>query len=145
MKKNIRGVTVIELLIVITIISLIGITVIPIGAGFLGRNALRNKTSELLSSIRIAQLNSISGKSGGPWGVKVDSSYITLFQGSSYESRNASLDKKFAIPASIVITSTEIIFSAVDGTPSISPTINITGGTDSRSLIINQLGVVDVF
>lgn len=145
LSKTNLGVTFIELIMIVAFVSIIGATAIPIGSGFLVRNHLRNKTSELVSSLRTAQLNSLSGKENSQWGVNIESNSMVLFKGSSFIGRDQSFDELFTIPASITITPVEVVFDKVTGNPNTAATITIqSNANDIRTVAINQVGVVDV-
>ena len=70
--NSIRGVSFVELILVVAIILLVAVSGFSLSSSFLTRNNLTNDTNELVSSFRTAQLNAISGKVGGRWGVNVD-------------------------------------------------------------------------
>ena len=65
-----KGVTLIELLLVISIFLIVGVTSGSIASNFLVRNNLQNKVNEVVSTLRVAQLNSISSKGVNSLGVK---------------------------------------------------------------------------
>jgi prepilin-type N-terminal cleavage/methylation domain-containing protein len=135
-----RGITLIELLVVIAIIAILGATTIPVGSGFLIRNNFANKQNELISSLRTAQLNSISGKENRQWGVEISSSTIKM-----YAVGDSSFDQSFNIPSSLSITTDTIVFDLLTGNPDATANLTISSsGGDSRSISVNQLGVVNV-
>ena len=142
--RNKKGVSIIELLIVIAIISVIGVTVIPIGAGFLERNTARNKVNEVVESLRVARINAMSGKNDSQWGTTVTASEIVLFQGDSYATRNPDYDISYSVPQSVNITTFEVIFDEITGNPNQTLTINIISDLTSRVVQLNELGVVNV-
>jgi len=135
-----RGITLIELLVVIAIIAILGATTIPVGSGFLIRNNFANKQNELISSLRTAQLNSIYGKENRQWGVEISSSTIKM-----YAVGDSSFDQSFNIPSSLSITTDTIVFDLLTGNPDATANLTISSsGGDSRSISVNQLGVVNV-
>ncbi len=135
-----KGVTLIELLLVIAIIALLGATTIPVGSGFLIRNQFHNKQNELISSLRTAQLNSLSGKGNRQWGVDISASTIKM-----YAVGDANFDQSFNIPGSISITQDTIIFQKLTGNPDATATLTVSSnGGDSKTITVNQLGVVNV-
>lgn len=137
------GFSLIELILVISIIGIIAGTTIPIGSSFLARNYLHNKTNELMTSLRNAQINSLAGKQNGQWGVYVGNDQIVLFQGASFASRDQVFDQSFSIPASVSISSGEIVFD-INGLPNQSISFNLSTNTgDSRTVSVNQLGAVN--
>ena len=140
------GFTLIELILVVSIISIISVMYSSVGTGFLIRNSTQNTTNELISSLRIAQLNSIVAKRGMPWGVRVESEQIVLFVGDSYSERDPTFDEVFNVASSITISPqpVEVNFEELTGnsTPvDISITNNIG---DSSTISVNEVGIVDV-
>ena len=146
-KKNVRyshyflkGFTLVELLLVIAIIAIVGATAIPIGSSFLVRTHVKNKTNELVSSLRTAQINSINGKADSQWGVSVANSKITL-----YANNNTALNQVFSIPTTISITQNSILFDKITGTPNAPKTFTITSNIGKTTTVtVNEIGTVDV-
>ncbi len=143
--KSIRGFTLIELLMVIAIVAILGATVIPVGSAFLVRNHLKNKTNEVAATARIARLNSLSGKEGSKWGLKIAGGEIVLFKGDSYAARDAAFDQRYRLPQSITATATELTFDVLTGNASSTATINISSNLgDANVVTINEVGTVNV-
>ena len=94
-----EGFTIIEILIVIAIMAILGAAASPLYSNFLVRTYFRNKTNELVASLRTAQLNTIAGKEGSRWGVHISSSEIIMFKGASYVVPGTAFDYKYSIPA----------------------------------------------
>lgn len=141
-----QGVTLIELLLVVAITLVVGVAVVPLGAGFLVRNQLENKTNEIVSSLRTAQLNSISGKEQSSWGATITSNKIIMFRGSTYSSPGTVFDQSFDVPQSISITAVEIVFDRLTGNPNAPATITLTSNTgDNSTVVVNEVGTVDVY
>lgn len=138
------GISIIEIILVIAIVAIIGAATIPLGAQFLNRNSLKNKTNELVTSLNIAQINAMSGKDDSRWGVTVSGNQIVMFQGDSYSTRNSTFDVTYTIPASVSITSFEVVFSKVTGDPDSAQNITVSSSQGSKQVQVNQLGVVDV-
>ncbi len=139
-----RGFTIIELLLVVSIISILAVVTSSVGSGFLVRNATKNTTQQLISDLRIAQLNSVSGKRDSSWGVKVGSKRIVLFKGSSYSTRDQSLDEVFIVGSAININDAEVVFQKITGnTAQAVLTISNNVG-ESTNVSVNEVGSVNV-
>ena|SRR3989344_7482496 len=144
-KGKSRGVSIIELLLVVAIVTILAIPTAAVGSNFLTRNNLQNKTNEVVSSLRIAQIGSISGKEDSRWGVTVTPNQIVLFKGDTYILRDPLFDQTFSIPGSISITNFEVVFDKVTGNPSSTWLINVSNDIgESNSVSINEIGIVDV-
>ena len=138
--KSESGFSIIELILVIAIIALVGAATIPVASGFLVRNSFRNKTNELVSSLRTAQINSINGKEDRQWGVEISTSNIKM-----YAVGVTDFDQIFSIPASISITQDTIVFEKLIGNPDTVAAIIVSSGAgDSSTVTVNQVGTVNV-
>lgn len=137
--------TLIELLVVITILGILGLAASPIYNNFLISTYYHNKLDEITTSLNTARTNTLSGKSDSQWGVHLSSTTITLFQGSSYASRNSDFDQNYKVPASITLSgTTDIIFTKPLGFPSSTASLTISSANDSATISVNQYGTVDV-
>jgi len=126
-----KGVTLIELLLVIS--------------NFLVRNNLQNKVNEVVSTLRTAQLNSISSKGDSRWGVTATTDDIILFRGDSYASRDPTYDEKFSIPKSVTVTSFEVAFNKLTGNPNQVLTVILSNNIgESYTVSLNEVGIVDL-
>lgn len=137
---NSKGITIIELLLVVVIISTLGVMAVSFYARFLTQNAVDNTTIQLVNSLRKAQIYSMTGKQNGVWGVKytISPKEITL-----YLIGNSGFDESFSVSSNIEINNfTDIAFSKVTGIPSLSPTITIVGDNNSNTIVVNGQGVV---
>lgn len=135
-----RGFTVVELILVIAIVAFLGATVVPIGSSFLVTTHFKNKTNELVSSLRTAQINSMNSKANRQWGVEVTASQIRL-----YADGDAAFSQTYSIPDTVNITQDTVVFSKLTGNPDSPTTFTITNTTgDSVTVTVNEVGTVDV-
>lgn len=138
-----RGVTIIELLLVVVIISTLGIFSASFYARFLTQNEVGNTVDRLIGSFRKAQVYSMMGKQNGTWGVRYTTSpkKITL-----YLSGNSAFDEDFSVNDNITISGfSDISFTRVTGLPSGASfplTITITGGNNTKTIQMSSQGVV---
>jgi len=134
------GLTIIELLLVIAIVSIIGLMSASFYSRFLNQNTVENTVNQLVGSFRKAQIYSMMGKQNNTWGVRYTESpkKITL-----YLSENSGFDETFSVNNNITISGfTDISFARITGLPSAAPTITITGGNNNKIITINSQGVV---
>lgn len=139
-----QGFSLIEILLVVALTAILGVSVVTVGQRFLVNNHLENKSNELVWLLNTARLNSISGKESSLWGVAVTNSEMIAFKGSSYADRDQAFDLTFAVPTSLGISTGEVVFAAVTGEPDSPLSYTITGQGASHSITVNDLGVVDV-
>ena len=117
---NEKGFTLVELLVVITIVVVLG------GIAAVSFNTSRNvrdlqtSAQNTLAVIRLAQSKTLAGENDSSWGVHVQSNQITLFAGDT--SGGATFTQSYALPPSIEITNialngggSDIIFNRVTG------------------------------
>lgn len=140
-----KGVSLIELLLVISLIVIVGASSYSYGSASISRNNLRNKTNEIISSLRSAQINSISGKNGSVWGVSVGNGKIVMFMGPIYSEPGTDFDVEYSIPSTIQVTPAEVVFGKLEGNPSQPVTITVSNNLgESNIIVVNEVGIVDV-
>lgn len=110
-----RGITLIEITIIIFIISIITVIVFTNLSGFRNDQALRNTTSEIVSLLNKAKQNTLSSVNSTNYGVHFESNKMVLFTGSNYSS--SASDNEV------------VIFNNVVSIPSVGG-LNIGGGSD---------------
>lgn len=138
--KNSNGLTLIELLLVVTIMLTLGVMSISFYSRFLTQNAIDNNTTQLAGSFRKAQIYSMMGKQNGIWGVKYGSNKITL-----YLSGKPAFDENYSVNENITISGfSDISFARITGLPigTTPVTISIASGSNSKTITINSQGVV---
>lgn len=139
-----KGFAFVELLIVIAIIAILLALTIPLGIRFYSRQQFGSTTEEVIQALRRAQLKSMS-QTDYSFGVYVGSGqtgqYI-LFRGDSYDSRDD--EEIFDISSNISFSGLpEIVFSKLEGIPSVTGDIILTNDGDSRTININGRGRVN--
>lgn len=151
-----RGFSLLELLLVMTIISTVTLISVPFYARFLTQNTVANATDQLVNSLRKAQMYSMMGKqsnncTGAPcnWGVNYTGNTITLYLGNSFANRTQTFDERFSVSTSVSITSstetTDWNFTRVTGFANNTPaTITISGtGNQTKTLSVIGQGTVN--
>ncbi len=144
-KITVRGFTLPEMLLSVTLLTIIGGMVIPSYHTFIVRNDLDIATMTLAQNLRRAQALSQSSDGDMTWGVRLGVGSILVYKGSSYVSRDVDFDENTQIPKSIVPTGlAEVTFSKVIGVPSATGTFTLTSqANEKRNVTINEKGMVD--
>lgn len=166
MSKLNKGFSLIELLIAISLITVLAGFAIPSFSEFNRRQILKQAASQIVSDIRTMQNNANSGVGGRIWGITFttgeDSYYLfkctELGTGNSCAEDCASPitkvceDKFFDGNVTASSTGTYIftsipgkVYNTADGTPPIPPitsaeTITVTDGIDTQTITINAVG-----
>jgi len=142
-----RGVTIIELLLVVAIMSTLGILSASFYARFLNQNEVGNTVDRFVGSFRKAQVYSMMGKQNSNWGVHYASNTITLYKGSSFGIDTA-FDEEFTVNSNVSVGGfTDLNFTKVTGipgmgNPSTTATITISAENNSKTITVNSQGVV---
>lgn len=149
--RNKRGVTLLELLLVVAIMSTMSVMTVAFYSRFFNQNAVDNTVDQLVGSFRKAQQYAMMGKQGsnciGPpcnWGVNYLSNTITLYLGNSFANRTQAFDEKFTVNSSINLGAfSDINFTHATGLPAGAQALTITGPNNiSKNLTVNAQGVV---
>ncbi|HZE87879.1 MAG TPA: prepilin-type N-terminal cleavage/methylation domain-containing protein [Methylomirabilota bacterium] len=138
------GFTLIELMVVMSLIASLGFLSTGFYARFYSQNNVANVVDQLTGELHKAQIYSMIGKQKEAWGVHNGATQIVLFQGNTYATRNSALDEQFTVNNIIVISGfTDIIFTRMTGTPSATPTITITGKNSTKTIVVTSQGAVN--
>jgi len=153
--KNIKnkGISIVETLIVICIISVVVAIIIPNLSEFRNQQVLKNTTEDVVSLINEARNNTISSKNSNAYGVHFQSDRAILFSGLSFvpsvDNKQIDFDSAVLIPGTGGINLTgggsDIIFNRITGDTVNNGTIVIQLANDSsRQKIINIsiLGII---
>ena len=140
-----RGITIIELLLVISITTILSAASVPIASNFMVRSYFRDGKDAVVSQLYTSKINSMTNKENSPWGVNTTSSQITVFKGTSYAARDTDFDKNFNTPNSITISSGEVVFAQHSGNLSSAASFTISSNLgDSDTVNVNLVGNIDV-
>lgn len=142
-----RGFTFVEILVVLGVIGLLTGLAIPFYQTFYIDSQLDNTTSELIQTLRRAQLKAMASEDDQTFGVHLEQRRFVLFKGSTYNPSD-SYNEATQLPNTLTLTSgvgPNIVFNQLKGT-----TINIGNITissvNNRSQIIsiNEVGRINV-
>jgi prepilin-type N-terminal cleavage/methylation domain-containing protein len=139
-----KGVSIIELLLVIALIAIIAAGSAPIYTSFLTRQQQRNKVAELVSSLNMARVSAEAGRNDSDWGVFANNDEITLFSGPSYAGRDQSLDVTYGVPPAVSITNNEVLFERPDGEADSSAVFVVSVGSETETVTVNVDGTVSL-
>lgn len=143
--KNSRGFTLLEVLLVISLISFIGALGAPYFLSFQTKSDLDLTALTVAHNLRRAQLLSQGVDGDSPWGVYVQNGSITLFRGLTYATRNQTYDQIIEIAPTLSVSGLqEVVFSKLHGEPTSTGTITLDSTINqSKSLTINSKGMVE--
>lgn len=138
-----RGFTLIEVLLSISIIGLITGLSLPVYHSFAVRNDLDVAAQNVAESLRRAQVFSRGMSGDDSWGISLQSSSIVLFKGGTYATRDPAYDETTYLSSAISKSGlSEVVFTKRNGNPLTSGTVTLTSGGDSIIVTINDKGTV---
>jgi prepilin-type N-terminal cleavage/methylation domain-containing protein len=151
--KDIRGFTVLELILVIAIFAILFSSTAVVFGNMLNENRLASKGYEIVQSLREARTDAVSQKENSKWGVYLDTStdpdsYV-VFKGDSYALRDPSFDLAVNFPTSVMISNIdiaggdEIVFGKRSGETENTGSFSLTTEDEQFNITVNQLGLID--
>ncbi|MEK7184149.1 MAG: prepilin-type N-terminal cleavage/methylation domain-containing protein [Patescibacteria group bacterium] len=139
-----QGFTLLEVLLVVSIISVIAGFAIPVFQSFQVKNDLDIAANTIAASFRRAQTLATSSEGDSQWGVHIVTGSITLFQGTSFAARNAAYDEVFTVSATITPSGVgDVVFDRLTGEALSTGTVTLTASTGVvRTVAITSKGTV---
>jgi type II secretory pathway pseudopilin PulG len=137
-----RGLTLIELILVVALIILIAALSAPFATGTLSRTGNRSYSDSVISTLRKAQMYSMQKKGGSIWGICLTETAIRVYRGSC----NTPIQKEdTTISSAGTITGLlDTTFSAVRGEPSNTLSITVSSQNETTNIILNQAGGITI-
>lgn len=139
-----KGFTLVELIIVVSILATVFGTVLPFFGSFQETTLLTTEMQNLVQHARRAQSNAVSGKRNSDWGVQFTSTGTIVFAGSTFASRNTDLDQSHTFDLNVATSgSGEVVFVRQSGharDASSTTLYHIASGTGT--IVINDVGQI---
>ena len=147
---NNRGITMLELLLVMGIIGIISVIVVPIQVNILTRQRLTDATFSIKSSLRAAVLAARLGTeaaNAGVWFGKNDQgeAIAVSYRGHNYNQRKKDFDLDVDIPGGVTLTVEplpDVNFHRESGMTDHATIITVENSLGKRVLHVNVLGTV---
>ncbi|HJQ08226.1 MAG TPA: type II secretion system protein [Candidatus Saccharimonadales bacterium] len=140
-----RGFTLLEVLLSVTIITVLVGASLPVYESFVRRNDLDLTTQRVAEALRRAQTYARAAKGDVDWSVAVQTSAVTLFEGTNFAGRDTGMDEVITLPATVTPGGlSEVRFAKFSATPNTTGTITFSSTiNDTRIITINAKGMVD--
>ncbi len=150
--KNQKGFTLMEVLLIVSISILLAITTLPIYSNLQISSQLEGNTSQIIQIIRTARERSAAGFNNAQHGVYFQADRYTLYQGTSYTSRDTDYDREVILDDVLRIIrnltgsgeTDDLNFSKGLSVPNKIGTITLTHEIQGNSLIsVNSFGMIE--
>ncbi len=154
--KKKRGFTLVELILVITISVVVFAATFVVQNRFLVDTYLDTHTEDVLQTLRLAQMRSITRYKDDTWGVYFNedpggiNDHFVLFKGASYASRDTDFDVITDLPDAISLSEitftgggNDMVFSKLTGETNTFGTLKISDNLDGdHTISVNNLGLI---
>lgn len=144
-KKDKRGFTMIELIIVIVLMAILSALSAPIYNKFQNTNNVELANIQASQALRRAQILSQASSGDSAWGVYIGNSQITLFKGNTYVTRDTNFDEIYQIVDSIKVSGlNEVVFEKFSGqTQNVGDIIFSINENFNKTITINGKGILE--
>ncbi|MDD5720884.1 MAG: type II secretion system protein [Candidatus Pacebacteria bacterium] len=145
-----KGITIIELLVVLAVLGIIFSVVIPQFSKMRENQVLKSGVSDTLSSIDKARGETLASLNSSSYGVHFQSDKVIIFKGTDFSTRDTTKDETISIATPAIISSgtltlpVDIYFNRLSGSPSKTGTITISTPVYSKIITISATGVASV-
>ena len=139
--RFLTGFTLIEIVIVIALVVLIFGFAVGVGSDFYQSQSLIAERDTLLAVLRRARTNATNNVGQSDHGVLIAPDGYVIFEGGSYDLRNADFDENFPRGGNIEISGpAELVFSALEGVSNASGTISLENARGKIDISVNYEG-----
>ena len=145
-----RGITAVELLVVIAVLGIIFSITIPQFSKIRENQVLKSAISDILSSLNKAQSQTLASLNSSSYGVHFQSDKVIIFKGTAFS--DSDLNNEIiniispATISNIMLTegSENIYFNRLSGVPSVTGSIVISSTNFTKTITISAVGAVSV-
>lgn len=139
-----HGFTLVELLLVVSLMLIMSAFVFPLGFSFYQTQKLDETGSGIISALRRAQMFAVLGTHDDAFGVTFTEDAYVVFEGPSYLTRTVSQDEVFPLSTLVEIVGLqEVVFAPLSGEPDSSGSITVSSGLHTHTIQIHSNGMVE--
>lgn len=136
-----KAFTLIEILVVLSLFSIVVMIGVPLSQSNLVQSELETAVEVSVSSIRIAESYSRSGKYDSEWGVNFQNNRVIVYKGNVFATREQQYDIETVFSDKITFTGlSEVSFSKIRGIPANTGSIFINTPYGDHTISINTFG-----
>jgi len=149
-QHSLLGFTLIETLLVLTIIAVMAVLSVPFYQSFQIRTQLDDRSEEIVQSLRKAQSKAMAVEDDKVFGVHFENNKFVLFKNTPYNPDDP--DNEITdLPATLSISfnlnggGSEVVFDKLKGTTANDGTVSISSvNNESRTINVSQVGKIEV-
>ena len=139
-----RGFTLVELLVVMALVATMAGLGLFLSADMYRDISFRSDINSIIASAQKARSQSINNIDEKPHGIRLDTSDYTIFEGSSYATRDTSKDQTLPANPSFTFSGpTEIVFTQLSGESNATGNLVIYNGFKTATISLNYEGQID--
>ena len=149
-----KGITIIELLVVLAVLGVMVLIVLPQFSKMRENQVLKSGVQDVLSSINKARSQTLASLNSSEYGVHVEADKIIIFKGIDFSTRDTAKDEIINIITPATISNVELgdgspisgnmYFNRLFGKPSTTGTITISTTNYSKMITISATGTASV-
>lgn len=149
-----RGFTLLEIIIVISILAILLSIILPSLTNFRQKSILNTETQEMTTLINKARLSSMSSKNDQQYGIHFEAGKIVLFEGTTYTAGAGTNEEHLfntaltLAPITINGGGAETVFQKITGSTNQNSTTTlkvVTNTSASTTIIILPSGIATIF
>jgi Tfp pilus assembly protein FimT len=150
MKNLNKGVTVLEALVVVSILAILLAFVLPSFKTTRDRELLKSVSSDVVSSLDKARSQTLSSLNSSEYGVHFETDKLVIFKGTTYSSSDVNNQIiSIVSPASISSISltggaVDVYFNRLSGAPNKTGTITVNVSGISKNITISATGTISM-
>lgn len=146
----IRGITAVELLVVIAVLGIIFAVALPQFSKIRENQVLKNGVVDVLSSVDKARSQTLASLDSSQYGVHFQSDKVIIFKGTAFvEGAGSNETINIITPATIsainlVGGGDDVVFNRLNGAPSVTGSIIVSSTNFTKTITISATGVASV-
>lgn len=149
-----RGITLVEVVVVIGIVVIIAVLGFPFASTFENARRFEVAGDEMMATLRRAQGRAAVGEGGSAYGVHFvagTAASYTLFRGNSFSGRDESYDEVYELPGTVTLAfsfaggGSDVVFLPLRGRTANAGTLTLTGtAAEERRITVNAEGKSEI-
>ncbi len=133
-----KGLTLIELLLVVALIATIAVMAAPFAGQLYQRVNLATTNSVVISALHKAQANSMEGKGDAGWGICLTGGKVRVYLGTC---ASPTQKEDWSVVSTVTISGlNDTTFSRLRGEPSAALSVTISNLAGNKTVTVNQAG-----